>query len=226
MKKIMMAMVLSLLCTFGAFAQNYSTVPVALQNGVLVVNGVNQLSVPNYDPSEVQLEPMSGFVAVPSTDQMYTTAEYATLDAVWNACQTSAVWSSNMVTLDTYSSGGLNNGFVALKFAGQPYSYGYAKFDKTVSGGWIEFGYFTTGSGIVETSKCITVRPVPAQDVLTIDNAEGSQVMICNLNGQSVLSIPMASANEIIDVSGLSSGVYFVKVVNGSAVSMVKFVKE
>ena len=50
-----MAMVLSLLCTFGAFAQNYSTVPVALQNGVLVVNGVNQLSVPNYDPSEVSI---------------------------------------------------------------------------------------------------------------------------------------------------------------------------
>ncbi|MBR2772200.1 MAG: hypothetical protein IKD78_09380, partial [Bacteroidales bacterium] len=84
---------------------------------------------------EVQLEPMAGSVAVPNADQMYTVAEFATLDAVWNACNASAIWADNMVTLDTYSGQGMNTGYAALKFSGTPNTYGYAKFDKTVSRG-------------------------------------------------------------------------------------------
>lgn len=219
-------MVLSLMCTFGVFAQNYSTVQITPQNGVLVVNGIEQFSIPNYDPSEVQLEPMAGRVAVPSSDQSYTIAEFATLDAVYaHFINSSAIWSENLATLDTYS-GQYSTGYAALVFDGSPYTRGYAKFDKSVSGGWTEFGYFTTGSGINELSNAISVCPNPVKDILSIDNAEGAQISICNMKGQEVMHIEKAVVNEKVNVSDLSSGVYFVRVACGNKLNTTKFVKE
>lgn len=220
-------MVLCLVCTFGVFAQNYSTVQVTPQNGVLTVNGIEQISIPNYDPSEVQLEPIAGQVAIPSSDQAYTVAEFATLDAVYNyTTGNSAIWTSNMVTLDTYSGQSLTTGYAALKFSGTPNTYGYAKFDKNVSGGWTEFGYFTTGSGINELSNVISVCPNPVKDILSIDNAEGAQISICNMNGQEVMHIEKAMVNEKVNVSDLSAGVYFVRIACGNNSNTMKFVKE
>ena len=220
-------MVLCLVCTFGVFAQNYSTVQITPQNGVLVVNGIEQISIPNYDPSEVQLEPIAGRVAAPSSDQAYTVAEFATLDAVWSASASSSIfWTSNMVTLDTYSGQSLTTGYAALMFSGSPNTYGYAKFNKNVSGGWTEFGYFTTGSGINELSNVISVCPNPVKDILSIDNAEGAQISICNLNGQEVMHIEKADVNEKVNVSDLSSGVYFVRITCGNKLNTMKFVKE
>lgn len=220
-------MVLCFVCTFGAFAQNYSTVQITPQNGVLIVNGIEQISIPNYDPSEVQLEPIAGRVAAPSADQAYTVAEFATLDAVWSAFASSSIfWTDNMVTLDTYSGTGINTGYAALFFSGTPNTYGYAKFDKSVPGGWTEFGYFTTGSGIDELSNTITVSPNPVKDVLSLDNAEGVTISICNMNGQEVMRVEKAKVNEKVNVSELSSGVYFVRISQNNKVSATKFVKE
>ena len=226
MKNIFTTVALCLVCAFSLFAQNYSTVQITPVNGVLVVNGINQISIPNYDPSEVQLEPMAGFVAVPNNDQMYTVAEFATLDAVWNACNSSAIWADNMVTLDTYSGQGIDIGYAALKFSGTPNTYGYAKFDKTIVGGWLEFGYFTDGTGVAEWSNTVSVYPNPVVETINIVNAEGARVAVYNATGQQVKSVDNAAANTVISVSDLSSGVYFMKVTSGSKVNTVKFVKE
>lgn len=227
MKKILSAMVLCFVCTFVSFAQNYSTVQITPQNGVLIVNGIEQISIPNYDPSEVQLEPIAGKVAAPSADQAYTVAEFATLDAVWSAFASSSIfWTDNMVTLDTYSGTGINTGYAALFFSGTPNTYGYAKFDKNVPGGWTEFGYFTTGSGIEEVSNAISVSPNPVKDVLSLDNAEGVTISICNMNGQEVMRIEKANVNEKVNVSDLSSGVYFIRISKNNKTNTTKFVKE
>ena len=226
MKNIITTVALCLVCAFSVFAQNYSTVQISPVNGVLVVNGINQISIPNYDPSEVQLEPMAGFVAVPNNDQMYTVAEFATLDAVWNACNSSAIWADNMVTLDTYSGQGMNTGYAALKFSGTPNTYGYAKFDKTVSGGWTEFGYFTTGSGVTEWTNAVSVFPNPVTESIRLNNAEGVRISIYNTYGQEVKVVANAAADASINVSDLSSGVYFVKITNGTKENTLKFVKE
>lgn len=226
MKNIFMAMALCLLCAFSVFAQNYSTVQITPVNGVLVVNGINQISIPNYDPSEVQLEPMAGFVAVPNADQMYTVAEFATLDAVWNACNASAIWADNMVTLDTYSGQGMNTGYAALKFSGTPNTYGYAKFDKNVSGGWTEFGYFTTGTGVAEWTNTVSIYPNPVVETINISNAEGSRIAIYNSNGQVVKQIEKAESHAAVNVSSLSAGIYWMQITSDNGVNTVKFVKE
>lgn len=226
MKKIFTTVTFCLICAFGAFAQNYSTVQITPVNGILTVNGIAQISIPNYDPSEVQLEPMAGTVAVPSSDQMYTVAEFASLDDVWNACNSTAVWSSNMVTLDTYSGQGMNAGYAALKFSGTPNTFGYAKFDKNVSGGWTEFGYFTSGSGVAEWTNAISVYPNPVVETINIRNAEGSRIVIYNSNGQIVKQIENAESNASVNVTSLSAGVYFVQITLDNQVNTVKFVKE
>ena len=226
MKTNFLAMVLCLVCTFGAFAQNYSTVQITPQSGNLIVNEITQFSIPNYDPSEVQLEPISGSVAVPSADQMYTVAEYATLDNVWTACHSSAVWSNNLVTLDTYSGQGMNTGYVALKFSGSPNTYGYAKFDKSVSGGWTEFGYFTSGSSIEDVTNAISIYPNPVAEKIFINNGEGDHIAIYSLNGQEVMYIENANANEKIYVAELSAGTYVVRISSNGKVTTMKFVKE
>ena len=226
MKNIFTTVALCLVCAFGVFAQNYTTVQITPVNGVLTVNGVDQISIPNFDPSEVQLEPMSGFVAVPNADQMYTVAEYASLDDVWSACNGSAVWTSNLVTLDTYSGEGMNTGYAALKFSGTPNTFGYAKFDKNVSGGWTEFGYFTDGVGVAEWSNTVSVYPNPVVETLCINNAEGSYMAIYNMKGQQVRLVEHVDANTTVNVSSLSAGVYFVRITGDKRVNTVKFVKE
>lgn len=226
MKNFLSVLTLLTLFVLSAVAQNYSTVTITPQNGVLVVNGINQISIPNYDPSEVQLEPISGAVAAPGNDQMYTVAEFPTLNAVWNTCNSSATWSTNLVTLDTYSGETANTGYAALKFAGSPNTYGYAKFDKTVSGAWTEFGYFTTGSGINEQTVAVSVTPNPASDVLSISNVEGAQVSVFALNGQEMKRIEKANSIEDICISNWSAGVYIVRCVFEGYVCMLKVVKE
>lgn len=226
MRKFLSVLTLLVVFVLGAVAQNYSTVTITPQNGVLVVNGIQQISIPNYDPSEVQLEPISGAVAVPSNDQMYTVAEFPTLNAVWNTCNSSAIWATNLVTLDTYSGQTANSGYAALKFAGTPNTYGYAKYDKTVSGAWTEFGYFTTGSGINEQTVAVSVGPNPSSDVLNINHVEGAQISIYSLGGQEMQRIENANATEMINVSNWAIGVYVVCCTFEGYVSMVKFVKE
>ena len=226
MKNIFMAMALCLVCAFNVFAQNYTAVPVALVDNRLSVNGIVQLAVPNYDPNEIQIDPMGGFVGVPSTDQEYTIAEYPNLDAVWNICNGDAVWAWNLVTLDTYSGQGMNIGYAALKFSGSPYKYGYAKFDKSVPGGWIEFGYFVEGVGVDEWTSAISVSPNPVADAIRLNNVEGARIAVYSVTGQQVKSVDNAAANTVIGVSDLSSGIYFVKITCGSKENTVKFVKE
>ena len=227
MKKNLVVLTLCLVFAFSAFAQNYSTQQITPQNGVLVVNGINQISIPNYDPSEVQLEPTSGKVAIPSNDQAYTIAEFATLDAIWNAFNSSSIiWTSNMVTLDTYTGTGMNTVYAALMFSGSPYTLGYAKFDKNVSGGWTEFGYFTNGANIRESDCASSVSPNPACDVINIKNAEEAQISVYTMNGQEIKRIAKANADESIDVSNLAAGTYIIRCAFDNRISMVKFVKE
>lgn len=227
MKKVLSVLAFFVTFAMGAVAQNYSTVTITPQNGVLVVNGINQISIPNYDPSEVQLEPLAGRVAAPSADQAYTVAEFATLDAVWSAFSSSSIfWTDNLVTLDTYSGTSLTTGYAALFFSGNPNTCGYAKFDKNVSGGWTEFGYFTTSSGINEQTLSVSVMPNPASDELNIHHVAGAQISIYSLNGQEMKRIEKADMDEVISIADWSAGVYVVRCAFDGYVSMVKFVKE
>ena len=69
----------------------------------------------------------------------------------------------------------------------------------------------------------ISVFPNPANNVITVTNAENSNIVVLNMVGEVVASIENASANQTIDISNLASGSYFVRV--NSEVFKVNVVK-
>jgi len=55
---------------------------------------------------------------------------------------------------------------------------------------------------------------------------KSTSLTIYNLNGQQLITQPITEPQTVVDISGLPSGVYFVKVVNDEKVMMGKVVKE
>ena len=64
----------------------------------------------------------------------------------------------------------------------------------------------------------VNVYPNPATTVINIDNAEGSQISLFDINGRMISNIESASANQTIDASNLAKGMYIVRIANGNNV--------
>ncbi len=58
----------------------------------------------------------------------------------------------------------------------------------------------------------VSVYPNPANDIFTVANAEGANIVVVNSLGQVVANIENAAANQTIDASNFANGTYFVKV--------------
>jgi len=72
-----------------------------------------------------------------------------------------------------------------------------------------------------------SLYPNPTKGVLNIDLLEYSQLQIINLTGELVMYSQLNSGHNTIDVSNLSSGVYFIKMQNEQGiVSQEKFIKD
>ena len=65
------------------------------------------------------------------------------------------------------------------------------------------------------------VYPNPANDVVRINVECDAMVQIMDLAGRMVMNVNVIAGENTINVEGLNSGVYFVKI-NGSAVKFVK----
>ena len=76
--------------------------------------------------------------------------------------------------------------------------------------------------GISENTNTLTISPNPASTYIKVENTAGSQIAVYNIAGQQVLSIASAEANETLNVSNLTAGLYVVRVVNGNEVSTAK----
>ncbi|QBZ98628.1 DUF7619 domain-containing protein [Flavobacterium sangjuense] len=83
------------------------------------------------------------------------------------------------------------------------------------------------GTQDFEFSSVFTLSPVPAKNVLTITTRQNviiSSVNIYNTLGQLVQVI--TNPNETIDVSGLKTGSYFIKIISDKGTASSKFIKE
>ncbi len=87
-------------------------------------------------------------------------------------------------------------------------------------------------AGIVEQLiSPITVSPNPANDVISIEgitsSTKANSVSIVNVEGKVIATKEVGSnLNISFDLSGVKSGIYFVKVAHASGVETVKFIKE
>ena len=75
----------------------------------------------------------------------------------------------------------------------------------------------------------LTVYPNPTNDVLNLTAKQAIELKsmsVYNVVGQLVLSVPNAKGVSTIDVSNLTAGTYFLKVVSDKGTSNVKFMKK
>lgn len=72
----------------------------------------------------------------------------------------------------------------------------------------------------------VSIYPNPAEDKLFFKSVGNSiqSVLIVNLNGQKVLEFQ--DLDKMIDISLLSSGVYFVEIIAGGGTTVQKFIKK
>lgn len=217
MKKVLSVFALCMMSVF-AFAQNYTMVPVQPQNNHLTIGGVVQLNINPYDPSEVQLEPMNGCtIAVPSNDEMYTVAQFTVSEMMNRITNMWMYWTTEMATVPFDAT----TGYGFLKYSNG--DYGYAKFDMSVTGGWTEFGYFQSGTGVSENEISYSIYPNPTTDIITLNVENFRNINIYNSCGQLVKSTNETSIN----LSDCEDGVYFVSVTfNNGNINVKKVVKK
>jgi photosystem II stability/assembly factor-like uncharacterized protein len=80
------------------------------------------------------------------------------------------------------------------------------------------------------TTESLKISPNPSSSQITISTPttpnENTFMTIYNLNGQALLSRQITEKQTVVDVAGLSQGVYFVKVSDDRTVQVGKFVKQ
>ena len=90
-----------------------------------------------------------------------------------------------------------------------------------------------TGFGKINQYPNLTIWPNPTNGNLTIEDAQGAEVAICDVFGKKVYNTQIRSSKEVIDISNLPKGVYVVTayaeataVETGVMVRRMRLVKE
>ena len=74
---------------------------------------------------------------------------------------------------------------------------------------------------ITDTSDDIYVYPNPTSGIITIDVEDPIEYFITNINGQVVKNGTVSYDSQLIDISNLPNGMYFIKIDN----EIVKIIK-
>lgn len=86
---------------------------------------------------------------------------------------------------------------------------------------------YTTGIDNTKANAALTVFPNPANNTLFICGlTKKANVFIYDLVGQLVASSLLTSENGSIDVSALQSGIYVIRIADGTSQKTIKFIKK
>ncbi len=140
---------------------------------------------------------------------------YKDLKLVGNEANLGAYWNLNDGSATTANDGTANN------------------YDGTLKNGttWITTTNACNGLNINEVSETqdlLLIFPNPTSDNITFENQfnESVQVTIFDVSGKSVGSYLLHPSQNSINVSNLSSGIYFVEIKNNQSRQISKFVKK
>jgi hypothetical protein len=82
-----------------------------------------------------------------------------------------------------------------------------------------------TGIDEFGNSSNLEIYPNPTNASINIIGTQNKFIEISNVNGSVMMQIKSSNKNEMIDLSGFATGVYFVKVSDAKTVSIKKVVK-
>jgi photosystem II stability/assembly factor-like uncharacterized protein len=82
------------------------------------------------------------------------------------------------------------------------------------------------GISEIDQDNYFSIYPNPARDKIEVSLAEKSEIEILNLNGQIVYYQNTGKKHTSIDISGLATGVYYVRAKTANGIYIQKFVKE
>ncbi|MCX6244164.1 MAG: SBBP repeat-containing protein [Bacteroidetes bacterium] len=119
--------------------------------------------------------------------------------------------------------------YVAGSYYSSTITFGSTTLTNTGGGGDIFLAKLESSTtGMIELSNPlnISVFPNPAKDILTVETLTKGSFSILNLNGQELINIQVTEPKIQIDITGLSSGVYFVRLKNDKTVEVGRFIKE
>jgi len=73
----------------------------------------------------------------------------------------------------------------------------------------------------------VTVYPNPTSGILTIENAEGFNITITDVNGRTIYTQPATRNSQLaIDISNHANGMYFIQFTDNNTVSTIKIIKK
>ena len=84
-------------------------------------------------------------------------------------------------------------------------------------------------SDLSANSYIFSIYPNPTSDFITIGTSSiptNGQLSILTPNGKEIISQHVSGVKPVIDISKLSSGVYFVRLTNDKTVEVGKFIKQ
>jgi hypothetical protein len=86
---------------------------------------------------------------------------------------------------------------------------------------------FVAPNGVEELSNgTFSIYPNPAENVLYVQSENGNaNYTIYDITGKVNFTHQSTNANSTLDISTLSSGVYFIQCISGEEVSTIKFIK-
>ena len=109
--------------------------------------------------------------------------------------------------------------------ASTTYYYRVYAYNIGMNSGFSNVAQVTTGmTGVKEINNDITVvYPNPADNILNIEIKERSGIKIINILGETIGVHQLYTGNNVVDISNLTQGIYFIHHEKGGS---VKFVKE
>ncbi|MDD2530142.1 MAG: DUF2436 domain-containing protein [Bacteroidales bacterium] len=78
----------------------------------------------------------------------------------------------------------------------------------------------------VENNVSFGVYPNPANDFVTISDANGAEVRILDMFGRTLISKSVKSSNETISIDNLNNGMYMIQIVKDGKASTQKLIKK
>ncbi|NCC19181.1 MAG: DUF2436 domain-containing protein [Bacteroidia bacterium] len=78
----------------------------------------------------------------------------------------------------------------------------------------------------VENNASFGVYPNPANDFVTISDANGAEVRILDMLGRTLITKSVKSSNETISIDNLNNGMYMIQIVKDGKASTQKLVKK